>query len=45
MIDCEGLGAAARFSFFPMRQGTYPFTVLDDTVDPAKEVTGEFIVE
>lgn len=34
MIGCEGLGLAARFSFHPMRRGTYPFTVLDDTVDP-----------
>jgi hypothetical protein len=45
MIDCEGLGLAARFSFFPMRKGTYPFTVLNDTVDPQVEVTGSFIVE
>ena len=45
MIDCEGLGAAARFSFFPMRKGTFPFTVLDDTVDPPREVAGAFVVE
>lgn len=45
MIDCEGLGAAARFSFFPMRRGTFPFVVLDDTVTPNVEVTGSFIVE
>lgn len=45
MIDCEGLGLAARFSFFPMRKGTFPFTVLNDTVDPEVEVTGAFIVE
>ena len=45
MIDCEGMEAAARFSFFPMRRGTFPFTVLDDTVTPAVEVMGSFIVE
>jgi hypothetical protein len=45
MIDCEGLGAAARVSFFPMRKGTYPFTVLDDTVDPPRETAGQFVVE
>jgi hypothetical protein len=45
MIDCEGLGLAARFSFYPMRKGTYPFTVLNDTVEPQQEMTGAFIVE
>ena len=45
MIDCEGLGAAARISFFPMRKGTYPFTVINETVDPSVEVTGSFVVE
>ena len=45
MIDCEGLGMAARISFHPMRRGTYPFTVLNDTVTPEVEVTGQFIVE
>ncbi len=45
MIDCEGMGAAARFSFFPMRKGTFEFVVLDDTVTPNVEVKGSFIVE
>ena len=45
MIDCEGLNLAVRFSFHPLRAGIYPFTVLDDTVDPPHEVTGTFIVE
>ncbi len=45
MIDCEGLGLAARISFHPMRKGTFPFTVLDDTVTPNVEVMGQFIVE
>lgn len=44
-IDCEGLGMAARISFHPMRKGTYPFTVVNDTVDPAVEVKGSFIVD
>jgi hypothetical protein len=43
-IDCEGLGMTARFSFHPMRAGTYPFTVTAD-VDPPREATGQFIVE
>jgi hypothetical protein len=45
MIECEGFAAAARVSFFPMRKGTYPFTILNDTVDPPVEVSGSFIVE
>ena len=44
-IDCEGLNLAVRFSFHPMRRGTYPFTVLDDTVEPPRELAGSFIVE
>lgn len=43
-IDCEGLELAARFSFHPMRKGTYGFTVFD-TATPPREVTGAFIVE
>ena len=43
-IDCEGLEMAARFSFHPMRAGTYPFTVTAD-VDPPREATGQVIVE
>jgi hypothetical protein len=45
MIDCEGLNLAVRFSFHPLRAGTYPFTVLDDTVEPPRELMGELIVE
>jgi hypothetical protein len=44
-IDCEGLGLAARISFHPMRRGEYPFTIIDDTVTPNREVAGMFIVE
>jgi len=44
-IDCEGLGLAARISFHPMRRGEYPFTIIDDTVEPNVEVPGMFIVE
>lgn len=43
-IDCEGLNMAARFSFHPMRKGTYAFTVTAD-VDPPREATGQIIVE
>ena len=43
-IDCEGLNMAARFSFHPMRKGTYPFTVTAD-VDPPREAVGQIIVE
>ena len=43
-IDCEGLGAEARFSFHPMRRGTYTVTVQHDQ-DPPREATGAFIVE
>ena len=44
-IDCEGLGMAARISFHPMRSGEYPFTIIDDTVEPNHEVAGMFVVE
>ena len=44
-IDCEGLTHAARFSFHPMRAGTYPFTVAMDEGEPPQQATGEFIVE
>jgi hypothetical protein len=44
-IDCEGLGLAARISFHPMRRGEYPYTIIDDTVTPNREVAGMFIVE
>lgn len=43
-IDCEGLAMSARFSFHPMRKGTYPFRVFDGA-DPPHETTGQFIVE
>ncbi len=45
MIECEGLDHTIRFSFHPMRRGAYPFTLLDDTVDPPRELAGSFIVE
>lgn len=45
MIDCEGLPLAARFSFYPMRKGTYPFSVLNDAVTPPVTINGNFIVE
>jgi len=45
MIDCEGLEMSARISFHPMRRGTFPFTLLDDTVNPPVELTGSLIVE
>lgn len=44
-IDCEGLLASARVSLFPMRKGTYGYTVLNDTVDPPVEARESFIVE
>ena len=43
-IDCEGLALSARFSFHPMRKGSYPFTVFD-TATPPRETKGTFIVE
>lgn len=45
LIECEGMAAAARVSFFPMRKGTYAFSVINDTVDPAVEAAGSIIVE
>lgn len=44
-IDCEGLGGAARISFHPMRAGTFDFTIVDDTVEPAVEHVGQIIVD
>ena len=45
MMECEGLPLDIRFSFFPVRKGTFPFTVVNSTVDPEVELTGSFIVE
>jgi hypothetical protein len=45
LMECEGLPLDVRFSFYPMRRGTYPFTVKNDTVNPAVELKGSFIVE
>lgn len=45
MIECEGLAAAARVSFFAVRKGTYPFTVVNDTGETPVEAAGSFIVE
>jgi hypothetical protein len=43
-IDCEGVTGSARFSFHPMRAGTYPFVVALDA-DETQEATGQFVVE
>ena len=43
-IDCEGMQASARFSFHPMRRGSFPFTVKAD-LDPPREAVGTFVVE
>jgi hypothetical protein len=45
LMECEGLPLDVRFSFYPIKKGTYPFTVLNSTVKPAVEVKGQFIVE
>ncbi len=45
LMECEGLPLDVRFSFYPMKKGTYPFTLLNSTVKPAVEMTGKFIVE
>ena len=42
-IECDEAGAA-RFSFHPMRAGTYELYVRDHS-DPPQEAVGQFIVE
>jgi len=42
-IECDEAGSA-RFSFHPMRKGTYELYVRDHS-DPAQEAFGRFIVE
>jgi len=44
-MECEGLPLNVRFSFYPIRKGTYPFTINNKTVQPAVETKGSFIVE
>ncbi len=45
MMECEGLPLDVRFSFYPMKKGTYPFTITNSTIKPAVEMKGQFIVE
>lgn len=45
LMECEGLPLDVRFSFHPMRKGTYPFTVTNSTVKPPVEYKGKFVVE
>jgi hypothetical protein len=45
LMECEGLPLNVRFSFYPIRKGTYPFTINNKTVQPAVELKGSFIVE
>lgn len=42
-IECDEPGSA-RFSFHPMRAGTYDFLVRDQS-DPPQQVIGQFVVE
>jgi hypothetical protein len=44
-MECEGLPLNVRFSFYPIKKGTYPFTINNKTVQPAVETKGSFIVE
>ena len=44
-IECEGLTLTPRVSFHPMRRGTYPFTIVNERVEPFAEAMGAFIVE
>ena len=45
LMECEGLPLNVRFSFYPIKKGTYPFTITNATVQPAVEFKGSFIVE
>jgi hypothetical protein len=44
-MECEGMVAAPRISFYPMKKGTYAFTVNDGTTQPSRQTLGSFIVE
>jgi len=44
-IECEGLPQTARFSFYPMKKGTYGFTMVDAAATPKQEMKGAFVVE
>jgi hypothetical protein len=44
-IECEGLAMTPRVSFHPMRRATYSFRVVNESVEPFKEVSGQFVVE
>jgi hypothetical protein len=45
MLECEGLAQTARFSFYPVKKGTYPFTMENAATTPPQELKGTFIVE
>lgn len=45
MVECEGLAQTVRFSFYPIKKGTYPFTLVNGATNPPQELTGSFIVE
>jgi hypothetical protein len=44
-LECEGLPQTARFSFYPIKKGTYPFTMENDATTPPQQLEGAFIVE
>jgi hypothetical protein len=44
-LECEGLPQTARFSFYPIKKGTYPFTLKNDATTPPQELEGSFVVE
>jgi hypothetical protein len=45
LVECEGLPQTARFSFYPIKKGTYPFTMVNSAIKPEQELKGSFIVE
>ena len=44
-MECEGLPLNVRVSFYPIKKGTYSFTVTNSTVSPPVEYEGTVIVE
>ena len=45
LMECEGLPLNVRFSFYPIKKGTYAFTINNKTIQPAVATTGKFIVD
>ena len=45
LLECEGLPQTARISFYPIKKGTYDFTMVNSAIKPEQELKGSIVVE